>query len=240
MGLETGTFISDLVITNPTTTDKRREGDDHFRLIKSVLKNTFPNADGAINPTVAEFNFLVGVTSLIQDQLDAKLVIADAPGDGLVEAAGVLAVGAGLGIAVNADDVQIEFSGLAAIEGNALNVSEDGFLVDDNGVPKRVSYTDDGLVLVRDDTIARTLATVDINTYIEMNNAASIDVTLDSGFGKKGNVIILEQLDVGQVTVSGTATINNANGAKTATRYSVIVLTCKGGDIWTLSGDATP
>lgn len=72
MGLEVGSFISDLVITNPLSTDLRREGDDHLRLIKTVLKATFPNANAAINPSPAEFNHLVGVTSAIQTQLDGK------------------------------------------------------------------------------------------------------------------------------------------------------------------------
>lgn len=73
MGLETGNFISDLINTNPLSTDKRRFGDDHLRLIKKVLLNTLPNADGAINPSVTEFNTLVGIDSDIQDQLDLKL-----------------------------------------------------------------------------------------------------------------------------------------------------------------------
>lgn len=61
MGLETGTYIDDLVITNPLGTDDRSTADDHMRLIKKVLKNTLPNADAAINPSVAEFNLLVGL-----------------------------------------------------------------------------------------------------------------------------------------------------------------------------------
>lgn len=62
MGLETGTYIDDLVATNPVaSTDSRREGDDHLRLIKSVLKNTFPNLDGAVTPTPAELNKLAGL-----------------------------------------------------------------------------------------------------------------------------------------------------------------------------------
>lgn len=77
MGLETFQFISDLDKSNPTPQDKRRFGDDHLRGIKETLKNTFPNANGAINPSVAEFNRLVGVTSNIQTQLDAKLESAD-------------------------------------------------------------------------------------------------------------------------------------------------------------------
>lgn len=45
MGLETGTYISDLDSANPVgATDKRHQGDNHIRLVKSVLKTTFPNA----------------------------------------------------------------------------------------------------------------------------------------------------------------------------------------------------
>ena len=72
-GLETGTYISSLVSTNPTGSDDRSQGDDHIRLIKSTILNTFPNITGAVNPTHTELNYVDGVTSAIQTQLDAKL-----------------------------------------------------------------------------------------------------------------------------------------------------------------------
>src|SRR5215471_19777326 len=57
MGLETGTYISDLVPTNPPSSDKRKQGDDHLRLIKSVLQNTFPGASKAFRfPTTQSKN----------------------------------------------------------------------------------------------------------------------------------------------------------------------------------------
>ena len=62
MGLETATYITGLVETNPLANDFIREADDHMRLIKSVLKNTFPNANAPINATPAELNLLVGQT----------------------------------------------------------------------------------------------------------------------------------------------------------------------------------
>jgi len=73
MGLETGTYISDLNESNPTVTDLRSEGDDHFRLIKSTVKATFPNITGAVTPTHDELNYVDGVTSAIQTQIDSKL-----------------------------------------------------------------------------------------------------------------------------------------------------------------------
>ncbi len=47
MSLEAGTYVSDLDAANPPGTDQKKQGDDHLRLIKSVLKATFPNADRA-------------------------------------------------------------------------------------------------------------------------------------------------------------------------------------------------
>lgn len=47
-GLETGTYIKDLVSTNPTPNDPKSEGDDHLRLIKSTIQNSFPGAAGAV------------------------------------------------------------------------------------------------------------------------------------------------------------------------------------------------
>ncbi len=55
MGLETGTYLDDLVTSNPIgATDPKSQGDNHLRLIKSVLKNTFPNADRAFRFPRAE------------------------------------------------------------------------------------------------------------------------------------------------------------------------------------------
>lgn len=56
MGLETGSYPSDLVATNPTGTDQKLQGDDHLRLIKTVIKTTLPNITGAITGTQAQLN----------------------------------------------------------------------------------------------------------------------------------------------------------------------------------------
>lgn len=47
MGLESGSYINDLVTTNPVgSTDAKSEGDNHIRLIKTVVKGTFPGMAG--------------------------------------------------------------------------------------------------------------------------------------------------------------------------------------------------
>lgn len=70
MGLEAASFIDGLNSAWPLGTDSATAGDDHFRLVKSVLKSTFPGAGGngfnqQILATEEEINFLQGVTSPI-------------------------------------------------------------------------------------------------------------------------------------------------------------------------------
>jgi hypothetical protein len=53
MALESASFVSDLVSTNPTGSDPKAQGDDHVRLIKAVLKATLPAGSQAHYPLVA-------------------------------------------------------------------------------------------------------------------------------------------------------------------------------------------
>jgi hypothetical protein len=62
MGLESGTYIDDFVVTNPVVSDLGKTLADHIWLLKSVLQNTFPNLDGAVTGSPAELNVLDGVT----------------------------------------------------------------------------------------------------------------------------------------------------------------------------------
>ncbi len=85
MPLESATHISDFVLTNPVgASDNRSAGDDHLRLIKTVLQTTFPNATRAhrfaTSPSVKTTNYTVLATD------DCALIRADAT-------AGVVTIG---------------------------------------------------------------------------------------------------------------------------------------------------
>ena len=56
MAIETASFISDLNSSNPPGSDPVGQADDHIRLLKSVLKSTFPNVTGAVNATQLQLN----------------------------------------------------------------------------------------------------------------------------------------------------------------------------------------
>lgn len=65
LAIETASYISDLNISNPPGSDPVGQADDHIRLLKSVLKSTFPNVTGAISSTQAQLNYGVVPTGAI-------------------------------------------------------------------------------------------------------------------------------------------------------------------------------
>ena len=62
MPLESVTHISDLVATNPTSSDPKSQGDDHIRNIKVALKTDFPAINSPVLASSTELNTLVGMT----------------------------------------------------------------------------------------------------------------------------------------------------------------------------------
>jgi hypothetical protein len=69
MSLESATYIKQLVAANPDGSDPKGQGDDHLRLIKSTLLNTFPNLDAAVTVTPAEMNALAGGLNLLRPNM---------------------------------------------------------------------------------------------------------------------------------------------------------------------------
>lgn len=59
MGLETASYLTGLNPLNPVVGDFVSQGDDHIRLIKSALQNTFPNHSGAQNYPTSFMNALL-------------------------------------------------------------------------------------------------------------------------------------------------------------------------------------
>jgi microcystin-dependent protein len=51
MALETATLIHQLDAANPAGPDRVANGDDHIRMVKACLKNTFPNINAAVTVT---------------------------------------------------------------------------------------------------------------------------------------------------------------------------------------------
>ncbi len=96
MALETGTYISDLVATNPTGSDPLAFADDHLRLVKSTIKNTFPNISGAVTKTHTQINTAVDQagTAVQPSVMDAAIAAAIAAAKGALYPVGSIYINA--------------------------------------------------------------------------------------------------------------------------------------------------
>lgn len=56
MALESASYLTDLVSSNPAGSDTLAQADDHIRLIKGVLKSTFPNLNAAVTSSPLKLN----------------------------------------------------------------------------------------------------------------------------------------------------------------------------------------
>lgn len=80
-------FISNLIPGNPVGSDDTRDGDNHIRGIKNVLRNTFPNLNGAVAATDEDLSSIPGKVNRAGDVMSGNLmVLQPAPGTASVTA----------------------------------------------------------------------------------------------------------------------------------------------------------
>ncbi|MGK3630390.1 phage baseplate protein [Enterobacter cloacae] len=69
MPIESAQYIDTLQPDWPLGTDPESAGDDHLRMIKQVLQNTFPSVSGAVTPSQNEINDLGhGIHYIVNDE----------------------------------------------------------------------------------------------------------------------------------------------------------------------------
>lgn len=125
MGLETGSFVADLVLTNPATTDLVSEGDDHLRLIKTTLLGTFPGFGGVFKRVDARST---GYTVLTTDNTKHFVVDASATTTVTLSLPVAASITAGFSILVTAlsgATVLIGGAGAETIDGSATKTLGD-------------------------------------------------------------------------------------------------------------------
>ena len=147
------------------------------------------------------------------------------------------ALGLAIGLDVADNDFGgARFDGLTNLEGNAL-ASADDFLVMDGTTCKRMEYNTMGVPVNTITGTSDTLASGDMNHFNEYTNASAVAVSLNTGVGVVGNVVMIKQSGAGQVTIGGSATTEAAAGLKTRAQHSVISLICIAANTWAVFGD---
>ena len=76
MAVDPAIYIGTLDANLPLGSEAASELDNNFRHIKGVLKTNLPNITGVMSASHTELNYVAGVTSAIQTQIDAKGAIA--------------------------------------------------------------------------------------------------------------------------------------------------------------------
>ena len=77
MALETAEYVTELRRRNPTRDDPISDGDNHIRMIKDVLKNTFPEADcpqaKVVNPELEEGSIITNNAGRWREMNNVKI-----------------------------------------------------------------------------------------------------------------------------------------------------------------------
>lgn len=149
----------------------------------------------------------------------------------------VTAQGAATKAYVDANASGIDLSTLQTMLGSALE-HDDKYLVEDDGDFKAILHREAGMPIVTEATTSRTLTSNDMNRTIRCTSGSATSIVLNASVGVVGAFLLIVQSGAGQVTVSGSATINGAKGLKTRTQHSVIGLLCLAADTWVLYGDS--
>lgn len=78
----------------------------------------------------------------------------------------------------------------------------------------------------------------DVNKLVTLNNSSAVTLTVPNGVFTTGQVVNLQQLGTGQVTIaSDGTTVITGTGTKLRTRYSGATLICTSSNNFTLLGD---
>lgn len=72
MAVDSAAHIASFDTAKPAGSDPASELDNNVRHVKTVIKTDLPNIAGPVTASHTELNYVVGVTSAIQTQIDAK------------------------------------------------------------------------------------------------------------------------------------------------------------------------
>ena len=163
MGVESATYISQLVDTNPLGSDPISEGDQQIRLVKSVLQSQFTTLGAAaVTTTAGELNILDGVTAtyaelnysdittlgtsedskVLTQSAGGAIVLGATAGDQTVDIASHDLVDGGLKLAgtlVTASATEVNLLDGKTVVGDAVLASDQSWSGSQRGTPQTIT-----------------------------------------------------------------------------------------------------
>jgi hypothetical protein len=175
MAKETATYISQLVATNPVASDSVSVGDDHLRMLKTVLKTQFSGLTGttAVSSSEAELNILDGVTATAAElnYLDITTLGTSANSKALTQSSG--------GVVTIAGDVVVSGTTPKVTIGDA-GAEDTTLLFDGNAKDFYVALDDsaDKLVIGEGSTVGTNSILTITDDTVTLGDGAAVDTSI--------------------------------------------------------------
>jgi len=205
MAKETATYISQLVATNPVASDSVSVGDDHLRMLKTVLKTQFSGLTGttAVSSSEAELNILDGVTSTAAElnYLDITTLGTSANSKALTQSAG--------GVVTIAGDVVVSGTTPKVTIGDA-GAEDTTLLFDGNAKDFYVALDDsaDKLVIGEGSTVGTNSILTITDDTVTLGDGAAVDTAIVFDGNAKDFYVALDdsvdKLIIGEGSTVGT------------------------------------
>jgi len=204
MTVEAATYISELNTTLPAGSDAKSEGDDHIRLIKLSIRNSWPNLTATpVTPTSADLNTITNAAT------------TGATGFNLVTAT----LGSSDTKAANTAFVQAAITAAALAATLPGQVGNAGKYIQTDGT--NASWQELGLTVA---TVAGTTQTASAGSHYVLTNVAATTVTLPAGVsGATVAVTCTGSLLTNVITPAGAETIMETAGSMTLDKAGVTV-----------------
>jgi hypothetical protein len=242
MPLESATYISGLNASNPVgASDPKSQGDDHLRLIKSTLLNSFPGVTGAVSATHTELNYLDGITGVTGS---GNLVASASPTftgtitAAAISASGVVTAGGGSSSAPGFAIAGDTNTGIYSDTADTLGFAEGGtaYLVGFRNIPQNAQTGNYTLVLAdAGKHIYHSSAAGSGDTYtIPANASVAYPLGTSITFINQASATVSIAITTDTMTLAGTTTTGTRTLAQNGVATAIKVSTTG----WIISGSA--
>lgn len=135
-----------------------------------------------------------------------------------------------------AGDIGVETFGASASAGTTGKMADAGHVHQMPAAPSGGSLT----ILAK--TASYTLTATEVSTWVTVSSASATTITVPSATFSAGDIIYVQQIGAGQVTISGSGTTLTSTGAtaaspKTRAQYSSASILCTASNTFTVVGD---
>lgn len=192
---EVAEYVAALDEKLPLGSDPISYGDDHIRLIKGALVNTFPSLTGKVTADHTELNYVDGVTSSIQDQLNQHTADIDTGAQALTALDNNVKKNAGdiadlrVDVNKNTDDINSIISDVSYLNSGVVKTTGDQSIAGNKTFTANVKAPD--FIATSDERFKENIVTAPADVISKLRG---VEFTWKDG-GHKASGVIAQELE---------------------------------------------